>query len=414
MTETTRAAERDFMASVMDAVVSGETDCLTVIDPEHIADKTYRDMIIRIKDGAGYVDLLNSPFREQVFSLGSIGDVQHSRHYLETLYSYVRDNWIKSQVRRAALLASGQEYGIDQLASLQEEIKRIDNSISIRRRSSAAEAFRERILSDKAIIPTHIKKLDEMLDGGFEEKEKVVIAARPSGGKTSIACYIARLMVESGEPVGFWSVESPDDQIMRRVLASKHRTTISAIKAHSKRNPVLSDAQIQTMIDSANKLESMGLNILKGSGRTAKQIAGEIMSSPERVCIVDHLQKFRGGDMRLSVGDASHDLSHAANAKGKVVIMLSQLSRAVEGRANEEPRLSDLKESGDIEQDADTIIFIHNTSRTPDGSEDIASPIVDVRLIIAKKRDGGRGIVSLKFNRAIGEFVDTDFHELNF
>jgi replicative DNA helicase len=404
MNESTRAAEKELCAYLLSKHLEGDSDFLLTVNPDHVWTGEYKALISDMQTGQDYALLLHGRNRETLLSLIGTTYAFDPR----TLDRVVKDEWTRRQIKTIERQAAAAQYGLDELLQLTEGLKRIESGISEGRNSNAAQNFAQALTSDRTIISSGVPKLDRVLGGGFELTEKVVIAARPSGGKTSLAVFLSRLMAESGEPVGFWSIESPDAQIMRRAMASKKALRISDIRKHSKQNPTLSDSQIETLIREAQELENKGFNVFNSNGQTSEQVMMEMFASPHRVCVIDHLQKFRGAEMKISVGNASNHFATVANRKNKVIIMLSQIARSVDTRANDEPKLSDLKESGDIEQDADVVIFIVNASRDAQGNEDIESPVIDVKLIIAKRRDGERGYISLKWNRATGQFFDED------
>jgi len=394
----TRDAERDLLRAMVYELMSGSDEHSLSVQPHHIYDVEFRAAVEAIRGARTYPEVLHGPCRETVLS---VSDEFASAEMIPELYRIVKDHWIRREVAKSVNLSRGETWGIDELLSLKSDIGRIESEITEGREVKAAERFEAKLRSRRALISTGMPSLDRALHGGIEEGEKIVIAARPSGGKTSLAVAMAVAMVENGEPVDFHSVESPDDQIIRRAVASKMGISMGDIKARK-----YSETQMEAMIRYGHEIQDRGLSVHQDSGDTSRQVATRMLLTRNRVCIVDHLQKFRGEDMRLSVGDASHAFAAVADKKGKVIIMCSQMNRQIEG-TNREPTLGDLKESGEIEQDADIVIFIH----VPDDAGTKTLDVVDVKFIIAKARDGGRGYVEMKWRRPTCTFYPLDYRD---
>lgn len=389
-------AEAELLSAIVSEHGMGAVEYSLAVNPKHVDNVKIRAAIEELFGGASLIDAMHGANRETILEAMQTGT---SPALIPELYRVVKNYWIDRQIEAAEMQRRTGSKGITGLYSLLESLGQIEADITEGRQAQAAKRFTDKLLTRRAMISSGLPALDRALNGGFEETEKVVIAARPSGGKTSLAVYLARLIAERGEGVGFWSVESPDDQIMRRAVASRCRIKLSDIKAAR-----FTESERDEMIAYAHDIEKRGLAIYQASGETPEQVGMQMLLSPYRVCVVDHLQKFRGEDMRLAVGGASHIFANVANRKNKVVVMLSQLNRGADD--DSEPKLSNLKESGDIEQDADIIIFIHN----PRESETRGDDVVDVRLVIAKARDGGRGFVELKWNRPLCTFFELDTH----
>ena len=317
------------------------------------------------------------------------------------LYRIIKDHYINRELQ-VQYQASQSSHGLDRLAYMQTECDRIEASISEGGTDTAAENFEKSVTGQGKMFKTHIPDLDKAL-GGVEQSEKIVIGAMRSGGKTSLAtCLALNINRYEHASVGIYSMESPDWQIMRRLLANAHNITIDNIK-HRR----LSDAQRDSLVNGAYQITRDGIAIYECSGQTAEQVARQMLVSPHDVVIVDHMQKFRGESLRQAVGDASNLFASVADRKGKIVIMCSQINRTPE-QENREPRLSDLKEAGEIEQDADTVILVHTDPETKE------QDLVDCKLIIAKRRDGGVGYCPIKWNKAIARFYSEANEEPTF
>lgn len=257
----------------------------------------------------------------------------------------------------------------------------------------------------------------DTLTSGFQKSDLVVLAARPSVGKTSLVLNFAEnAAMESGQAVGIFSLEMSCEQIAERVLCSQARVNLKHL-----RSGFFTKRDVQQLVQTAGRIQDMPLYI----DDTPNLTATEVMSRSRRLksevpslgmIIVDYLQLMsgnRGGDNRQQeVADLSRSLKILARDLDVPIIACSQLSRAVEKRDDGTPRLSDLRESGAIEQDADIVMFIHRELLNKDfeGEEE---PMEEGRqmhfsykLIIAKHRNGPVGEVPIYFAKEYTRFFD--------
>jgi replicative DNA helicase len=248
-------------------------------------------------------------------------------------------------------------------------------------------------------VPSGFADLDE-LTTGFQPSDLVVVAARPSMGKTSLVLNIAQhVTTHSPMTVGFFSLEMSKDQLFIRLLTSEAR-----IDAHRFRSGMLSEkdygklshalgvlAQARMFIDDT---ASVGVLEMRAKARRLKAEHGLDL------LIVDYLQLMQGRgrfeSRQQEVSTISRSLKGLAKELNVPIIALSQLSRAPEGRGDHKPQLSDLRESGAIEQDADVVLFIYRAEvydkeQTKPEEQGIAE------IIVGKQRNGPIGTVKLSF-----------------
>lgn len=251
-------------------------------------------------------------------------------------------------------------------------------------------------------VPTGFPDLDNILSG-FQKSDLVILAARPSVGKTSFALDIARQVgINSGVPVGIFSLEMGADQLVDRMLAAEAGVDLWRLRTGklSSEGPGNDFEQISEAMGVLSEVpifidDSGSLNIME-MRTMARRLQAEHNLG---IIIVDYLQlmegRARSGDNRVQeISEISRGLKQLARELNIPVIALSQLSRAVESRPDQIPKLSDLRESGSIEQDADVVMFLYREDRVkPDTAN---KNIADV--IIAKHRNGPVGKVSLYFD----------------
>ncbi len=257
--------------------------------------------------------------------------------------------------------------------------------------------------------------LDKMLFG-FREGDMIVIAARPSMGKTSLAMNIAENVVlpdkKTREPVGtlFFSLEMSSEQLAMRLLCGRAGVNMTKL-----REGFISKKASESLMHSANELKSAPLWIDESTNLTILEIRAKArrLQSKESIglIIIDYLQLING-DGRLPREQQISEISRGIKAMAKElkvpVIVLSQLNRESE-KERRQPRLSDLRESGAIEQDADVVMLLSKQQFSSSGEDSqeqqqFFSDVVPRELIIAKQRNGPVGIVPLTFIKNLTRF----------
>jgi replicative DNA helicase len=255
-------------------------------------------------------------------------------------------------------------------------------------------------------IPTGLRTVDEVL-GGLHASDLVILAARPSVGKSSFAFDIARhVAVEEKKAVAIFSLEMAGTQVIERLLAQQINVGLWELRMGR-----MSDESYTRFAEGAGRLseaklvvdDTPGLNVMQLRSR-ARKIKMEYGLD---LVIIDYLQLMQGMSSKVDnrvqeVSEISRSLKLLARELEVPVIALSQLNRAVENRNDHIPQLSDLRESGSIEQDADLVLFLSR--------EKLFNPEAEIPdkadLIIAKHRNGPVGRVELRFQEAITKFVD--------
>jgi len=263
-------------------------------------------------------------------------------------------------------------------------------------------------------IPTGLRAFDKMTTG-FQKSDLILIAARPSQGKTALAQNIvAHVVLEKNIPVLFFSLEMNRHAIMQRFIAAEAKVNLKDIRTGFFRRD-----RWQDLTTAASRFADSPLYINDNPGMTVfnvRAIARQLMSRLRQdkkelgMVVLDYLQLLRGGGGRQEnrqqeVSEISRGLKQLARELNVPVIALSQLSRASEdkSRADNRPKLSDLRESGSLEQDADLVALIHR-----EGYYKPMDPTLEnkAQLIIAKQRQGPTGTVDVLFLRDITRFAD--------
>lgn len=251
-------------------------------------------------------------------------------------------------------------------------------------------------------ISTGFKELDSLL-GGFQKSDLVILAARPSVGKTSLALDMMRhAAIHEKKKIAFFSLEMSNVQIMDRLLGMQSGVPFWKIRTNQ-----VSDEEVLKLSNTMGLMGDADIYIDDQAGQHINQVRTKARRlSMERgldIIFLDYLQLMHGNNREsrtLEVGEISQGLKNLAKELDVPVVALSQLSRAIEQRQGRRPQLSDLRESGSIEQDADVVMFIDR--------EETWNPDTERKglgeLVLAKHRNGPTGVVELAFVKEIASF----------
>lgn len=252
-------------------------------------------------------------------------------------------------------------------------------------------------------VTTGSDELDNLISGLVDE-DMIVVGARPSMGKTAALLSLARAGASKGRTALIFSLEMKQAALVQRLLASEAR-----INGTDLRSGRIHDSDISRLFDGARALESQEIWIDDTPGLTLQEIRSRartfVATHGKATIFVDYLQhvgKRDGDDEKSHASSVSGGLKLLARELKCPIVVLSQLNRTLESRANRRPILSDLRESGAIEQDADIIIFLYRDEvYNPDTKEPGIS-----EWIVAKQRDGPIGTVKRAFTGPTGRFDD--------
>ncbi len=279
-------------------------------------------------------------------------------------------------------------------------------------------------------VPTGLRDLDDRL-GGLHNSDLIIIAGRPSMGKTALATNIAfnaaQKLQQSGKKtsIAFFSLEMSSEQLSTRIIAEQSR-----IKSNDIRRGRITDEQFDKFIETSKNISELPLYIdetpaisiaaMSNRARRIKRLHGLDM------IVVDYIQLMSGSsnnrDGRVQeISQITQGLKAIAKELSVPVVALSQLSRAVEQRDDHKPQLSDLRESGSIEQDADVVMFVYRASYYLERKEPQAATVEhaewqakmseiahQAQIIIAKQRHGPTGNIDLEFEAMFTKFKDKD------
>ncbi len=393
---------------MMDLTDSGQSvDITTLItrlnDTEQLALAGGADYVIKLSDSA--VSSANG-----IFYIDIIKERYHLRRLIET----------------AEQIA---EEGFDTGSSLDEVLDHAEKEILEVTRSRRASEFQSskevvsRVIkelvalreSDNHItgVRTGYQDLDRMTNG-FQRGDLIILAARPAMGKTALALNLGMYTaLRNPGAVAFFSLEMPADSLMKRLLSAK-----SQVEGNKLRGGNITDEELNRLNEAGNELGAAKIFIDDSASIKVSQIFSKcrkLMSEHGlSLIVIDYLQLISGsgrnsGDNRQQeVSEISRNLKILAKEMNCPVIALSQLSRSVEQRNDKQPMLSDLRESGAIEQDADIVMFLYREDyyKKPGEQEERADVNEVVDLNLAKHRNGSVGHISLVFNKSISAFYN--------
>ena len=276
-------------------------------------------------------------------------------------------------------------------------------------------------------VPTGLRDLDDRL-GGMHKSDLIIIAGRPSMGKTSlatnIAFYAAKNIQDKGDKscIAFFSLEMSSEQLSTRILAEQSR-----IKSNDIRRGKISEEQFDKFIETSKNIAELPLYIdetpaisiaaLSNRARRIKRVHGLDM------IVIDYIQLMRGTNFKdgrvQEISEITQGLKAIAKELSVPVLALSQLSRAVEQRDDKKPILSDLRESGSIEQDADVVMFVYREAYYLQNKEPRGATVEHAEwqakmnevshlaeIIIGKQRHGPTGNIMLEFEAMFTKFKD--------
>lgn len=261
-------------------------------------------------------------------------------------------------------------------------------------------------------VPTGYPSLDKMLMG-FREGQLIIIGARPAVGKTSFALNLALNAAAAGYTVGFFSLEMSGKEIAQRFICAHAQVNMSNFRTGN-----ISPQEWANINEATQELSKLDILIDDTPGTTITEMRAKarrmLHDKEHAIIILDYLQLVsppagrRAESRAVEVSEMSRSLKIMAKELKVPVISLSQLSRQVESRTGKRPQLSDLRESGSIEQDADIVMFLDRSSSEEEAKREDRPDEGITRIVLAKNRSGPIGDVDLVFLPA-----STKFYELN-
>lgn len=341
---------------------------------------------------------------------------------LSAIDAYIEELRVKAQNRSIHALTlevkkkqAEQENVHDLLGFITKSVENIEEKNILTKTSSMqdiADEFYEKFTSapenkEYDTFKTGLNALDAII-GSFEPGDLVVIGARPSMGKTSLATTFTTSFDKRGIGVLFDSLEMPHAKLFRRLIAERAEESIGDIKKGIVKSPEKFKKALRDLRNSRN-IAIHDTSYISIHQLVAKASTVFRKNKHFKIWIIDHLRyvkKEGKKDEHLQVSEITKMLKKFANEHGAVVILLSQLNRANESRQNKRPTLSDLRDSGAVEEDADIVLAPHRESYYNRNDPSIPEkPINEAEIIVLKNRDGESGIAKCWFNGPTTSFT---------
>jgi replicative DNA helicase len=361
-----------------------------------------------------YADIGGHVYLNEI--LESVPHSAHVKHYAEI----VRDKWIQRSLTEVCTDVLRQCY--EGTEETDEVLKHAEQGIFgiFEQQEASSSISMDEIMTETldrinfrlgkegniSGLSTGFIDLDKQTNG-FQASELIIVAARPSMGKTAFVCNIAEWVAGAGETAAvIFSLEQSKLELAERFLCIRAK-----LDGHKLRKGLLDAAERHALLEASSELSQLPLFIDDSPGRTVAQISAICRRLKRRnnlgLVIIDYLQLIEPEDKRASreqqIAQITRRLKGIAKENSLPLIALSQLNRGVELREDKRPRLADLRESGAIEQDADIVMFLHR----PDAYNPEDRPGL-AEIIVAKHRSGPTGIVSLQWRRESMRFDNYD------
>jgi replicative DNA helicase len=373
-------------------------------------------------------ELRNQKLLDEVGGLDYISELANSTPTAANIEFYSQIVEEKSLLRRlirsATKIVSDGYTRDDDVDVILDDAEKAILEVSQRKRSTAFQSIKDILVEtydniemlhnrkgDVTGIPTGFIELDRMT-AGFQKNDLIIVAARPSVGKTAFALNIAQnVATKTNENVAIFSLEMGAQQLVMRMLCAEGN-----IDAQRLRTGKLAEEDWQKLTMAMASLSNAGIYIDDTPGIRVNEIRSKCRRLKQEkglgMVLIDYLQLIQGSrtgrneNRQQEVSEISRSLKAIARELEVPVIALSQLSRGVESRQDKRPMMSDIRESGSIEQDADIVAFLYRDDYYNKESE--KQNIIEI--IIAKQRNGPVGTVELAFIKEYNKFVNLERH----
>lgn len=408
-------AEKAFLGSLMKAEYLLKD---TVIKPDQLENTKHKELMQRMVDYHQFgrnIDLISLTTLPDLDSFGGMSYLSELLSYsdvekFEAIEIIILDLWKEREKRNILTIASRNDWDISKVISSLDKINqsKVDDHTSLQQ---ALSTIYEAPWEDQKILhhaTTGIKKLDEVT-GGFQNGEVTILAARPSMGKTDVMLHFAKMVGWDGYLPLVFSLEMPEKLITKRLIASTG--SFNRSKMRDPKN-MLTATQKNNWSDVIHNLNETNIHIFDGAGQTVAEMRAKtrkmIHQFPNKkpILFIDYLTlissgELYGGNSHLQVTEISKSLKMMAKDFDCPVICLAQLNRSVETRANKRPMMSDIRESGSVEQDADVILFLYRENYYDKDTQDRS-----LEIIVSKNRNGPVGFIKVDYNEHTGKIGD--------
>ncbi|AMM98466.1 replicative DNA helicase [Bacillus pumilus] len=404
-------------------ILEGDLIKETALEPKHFAEERHKQIFAAMRD----VDRLGKPVElaniaaSMGGTLNEVGGFEYltnlastvpSKHAFETYETLIYEAFRLRDVQSAALAfaSSPTDEGITELYQKTIEAQEVGVKETRTKMDVLTEIFMsmEEDHGDLTGVDTGLADLNAMT-GGWQKSDLIIVAARPSMGKTAFALNLGYNNAQNGGVTDIFSLEMSDTQLTHRMLSS-----VGSIEGTKWRNPrkYFSEDDYERANKAMGEYEKLDIYIHDHPTQTVADIRSKIRKTKkdhpdqDHLVIIDYLQLItpigKAESKNHEVGEITRELKNMARSFNVPIILLSQLSRGVEQRQDKRPMMSDLRDSGSIEQDADIVTFLYRDDYYDKKSE--AKNIVEI--IFAKQRNGSTGTITAAFVKEYGKFIN--------
>jgi replicative DNA helicase len=407
-------AEKAFLGSLMKAEYLLKD---TVIHPERLESLLHRTImrkIIELNQAGKGIDLISLTTLPDLDTFGGMSYFSELLSYadvekFDATEKLILDLWKEREKRSILRLATLSDWEIAKVITELDKINQLkmeDHTSLQQALSNIYEAPWEDQLASKSVT-TGIGELDEMI-GGFQGGEVTILAARPSMGKTDVMLHFAKTAGWAGYLPLVFSLEMPEKLITSRLMAST-----GGFNRAKMRDPkrMLNQSQKDKWSDVIGNLGQTNMQIFDGAGQTIAEMRAKTRKLMHQfpynkpILFIDYLtlitsSQAYGGNSHQQVTEISKSLKTMAKDFDCPVICLAQLNRSVESRADKRPMMSDIRESGSVEQDADVILFLYRDRYYNKESQNNS-----LEVIVSKNRNGQVGTVEVNYSEKTGAIL---------
>jgi len=390
----------------------------TVIRPEHLKEARHQDLLrkmIEFYQKNKAIDLITLSTLPNLDYFGGISYLNDLASYadlekFEQIEELILEDWKEREKKNILNTAFHQNWDIDQVIEKLQNIHQLKVDDHTELQNALADMYHLPWEDEEPekFAPTGIQKLDKLI-GGFRDGEVTILAARPSMGKTDCMLHFAKEVGWKGYVPIIFSLEMPRKLITKRLIAST-----GGYNRMKMNNPkmLLSEKQKQRWPEVIGHLSETNIHIFDRSAQTIPEIRAKIrkvvyqIPDKKPVIFIDYLTLIKPtdeytGNAHYQVSEISRNLKTMAKDFQCPIICLAQLNRGVESRADKRPVMSDIRDSGSVEQDADLILFLYREKYYNHEIEDDS-----LEIIIAKNRNGPTGKVTVSYNMYTGKIED--------
>jgi len=390
----------------------------TIIQPEHLKEARHQELLrkmIEFHHAGKAIDLIALTTLPNLQYFGGITYLNELLSFadiekFDEIEELILDDWKEREKRNLLQTASIQNWAIDEIIERLDYInlRKINDHMDIQTSLTNFFHLPWEDQEPESFAPTGIRKLDKLI-GGFRDGEVTILAARPSMGKTDCMLHFAKEAGWAGYVPIIFSLEMPQKLITARLIASTGG--FNRVKLNNPKQ-LLSEKQKQRWPEVIGKLSETNIQIFDRPAQTIPEMRAKIRKFihqfPDRkpIIFIDYLTLIKPsqeytGNAHYQVSEISRNLKTMAKDYHCPIICLAQLNRGVESRADKRPMMSDIRESGSVEQDADLILFLYREKYYNREIDDDS-----LEIIIAKNRNGPTGKITTSYNMYTGKIED--------